>query len=383
MQSIAVREYHAGAVGGSLAGSVALILGGLTVAFLLTGFPFRADYTRGMELGVFPDVLHERATAEEALSGDPYRPISEIMAEEGLPEMEGGRSPRTPAALLFQLPLTAIPDGSLMPAVTGLILLLVAVAFWLTHRISGVGWRWMAWSGALAFFSHPVVTAISYGSISVVLMTVLVLSAWAFQDEVWSGIPLGIAGAMRLWPALIMVGFWVAGRRKAAYVAGAVFVLTNAVALVLPGITMEGSIGAILTGAADWMTHSQNASIAALVGGWGVPAIAPIIAICGLTVWLAWRRPSEATPLCVLGGLMASPLSWPAYLIVTLPILASWWKAGGRLPVSLIAAGFLLWPFTPTAAKGLLGSLALVVMFVHLVVSGHARGASAQPATIQ
>ena len=345
---------------------IALVLGGLAVAFLLTGFPFASDYTRGMEMGVLPDVLHEQATAEEALGGDPYRPVSDMMAERGYPEMQGGVSPRTPAALLLQLPLVVIPPQALMPIVTGLILVLVAVALWLTHRIADVEWRWIAWAGPVVYFSYPVVTAISYGSVSVILMTVLILSAWAFQEESWSGIPLGIAAAMRLWPGLVIVGFWIAGRRRAAYVAAAVFLVVNVVGLLLPGATLGGTTDVILAGAGDWINHNQNASLAALVDGWGLPIAVPTLIVSCATVWLAWRNRSEAIALTVLGGLVASPLSWPAYFLVTLPILAMWWKDGGRVPVALIGATFLLWPFTPTSAKGLLALIAVVVMFVHV-----------------
>ena len=345
---------------------IALVLGGLAVAFLLTGFPFASDYTRGRELGVLPDVLHEQATAEEALSGDPYRPISELMPERGYSEMQGGVSPRTPAALLLQVPLVLIPQAALMPLITTLILILVAVALWLTHRIARVEWKWVAWASPVVYFSYPVVTAITYGSVSVVSMTVLILMAWAFQEESWSGVPLGIAAAMRLWPGLVIVGFWIAGRRRAAYVAATVFLATNLLGLLLPGVTLEGTMSVILGGAGDWVNHNQNASLAAFLDAWGLPIALPTLVMSGVSIWLAWRNPSEAIPLCVLGGLVASPLSWPAYLLVTMPILAMWWTDGGRVPVALIGAAFLLWPFTPTSAKGLLALIALVAMFVHV-----------------
>ena len=52
--------------------------------------------------GVYPDSIHERALGWEALWGDPYRPIGEVMSEHGYAGWSGSPSPRPPSALLLQ-----------------------------------------------------------------------------------------------------------------------------------------------------------------------------------------------------------------------------------------------------------------------------------------
>jgi len=344
---------------------VASCVVGLGLLLFLTGFPIVTDYSKLEGFGIWPDVLHERATAGEALHGDPYRPISEIMPEYGYPEMTGGLSPRTPAALLFQIPLIAIPDTVLMPVVSILIAGLVVGILALSGRISALGWDKLALVGPLLFLSYPVVTGVSYGSVSVVITVVLVLLAWAFQDKDWAGIPLGLAAAMRLWPGLVIVGFWIAGRRRAAYVATAVFVVVNVVGLLLPGVTLEGSLHALTQGGGAWIDHNQNASLALILSRFDVPVVVSTLVASVIGVTLAIRNPRQAIAICAITALIASPLTWPAYILVALPILVSWWRAGGRLPVAILSAPLILWVGTPTGWKGPIGFAVLVVLLVY------------------
>ena len=335
------------------------------IVFALTGFPFTSDYSRAQSFGIWPDVLHERAIAVESLSGDPHRPITDIMADYGYPAMVGGPSPRTPAAVLFQLPLLLISQSALMPAVTWSIVGLVIASLWLTANISEVSWRRLAWLVPLLLISYPVVTSISYGSMTVMVTVALVLLAWAFRDRPWSSVPLGLAAAIRLWPMLIIVGFWISGRRRAAYVALAVLVSANLLGLLLPGVTLEGSVAALVHGGAAWVQHPQNASAAVLFEVFGMPAIAATVAVSLIAVVLALRNPAQAIPICLVAALVASPLSWPTYMLTALPLLIIWWRTGGRIPVAVLAAPLLLWMYTPTGSKGYIDLAVLVALLAY------------------
>lgn len=345
----------------SLWGLVATLLIAAAMVFVIIGFPVLTDYSKHSS-DVWPDVLHERATAWEALHGDPYRPISEIMPEHGYPEMSGGFSPRTPAALLGQVPLLLIPDGALMPAVTVTIAILVTLDLWLAGRIAGVEWAWLSMFGPLLFVSLPVVTSVIYGSVSVVAMTTLILGAWAYRDRDWAALPLGIAAAMRLWPGLVIVGFWVSGRRRVALIAVAVFVAANAAGLLLPAATVDGSFQALLQGGGAWLNHNQNASLAPVLSGFGVPAFITTLLVSALALALSHRRPFRAIAICVVAALLASPLSWPAYLLVTLPVMVGWARSGGLFKVLALSSPLVLWMFTPTRWKGHIAFFILVVL---------------------
>jgi hypothetical protein len=332
----------------------------IAVVYLLTGFPNNTDYSRLHSFDIWPDVLHERAIALESLIGDPHRPVSEIMAEHGFPEMVGGPSPRTPAAVLFQAPLLLIPEAILMPVVTLSVVGLTLFALWLTSVITGVDWRRLVWVAPLLLISYPVVTSISYGSISVMVTVVLILTAWAFRDRTWSGVPLGLAAAIRLWPALIIVGFWIAGRRRAAYLALAVLVMANVAGLLLPGVTVEGSLASLIQGGGDWMHHTQNSSMALVFDWFGLPAMAATGAVSLLGLLMAVRNPDHAIPICLVTALLASPLSWPTYMLAALPVVIVWWRSGGRIPVAVLSAPLIVWMYTPNGSKGYIGLAILV-----------------------
>lgn len=354
----------------SVWGVVATFLIAAAMVFVITGFPVHTDYSTLASAGIWPDVLHERATAWEAIHGDPYRPMSAVMAEHGYPEMVGGLSPRTPAALLGQLPLLLIPETALMPVVTLIITGLTFVDLWLTGRITGSKWAQLIWLGPLLFVSYPVVTSISYGSVSVMTTVTLILLAWAYRDKDWAGLPLGLAAAMRLWPGLVIVGFWISGRRRVALISLGVFVGVNALGLLLPGATFAGSVDALVRGGGDWINHNQNASLALVLARFDIPAVATTLLASAVGVGLAIRKPSHAIPICAVAALIASPLSWPAYLLVALPVLVGWAQAGGRLPVLVLGAPLVLWMFTPVRWKGHIGFFILVMLLIYTVAGG-------------
>jgi hypothetical protein len=161
------------------------------------------------------------------------------------------------------------------------------------------------------------------------------------------------------------VGFWIAGRRRAAYIATAVFVVVNAVGLLLPGVTLEGSLHALTQGGGAWIDHNQNASLALILSRFDVPVVVSTLVASVVGVTLAIRNPRQAIAICAITALIASPLTWPAYLLVALPILVSWWRAGGRLPVAILSAPLILWVGTPTGWKGPIGFAVLVVLLVY------------------
>lgn len=342
---------------------------GVFIAWVLTRFPFANDYSRGLGYGLVPDIWHERVTAWEAIWGDPFRSLAVMMPEHGYPGSDGV-SPRTPAAFLMQLPLLFIPEGALMPVVTSLIVLGTVAIIGLAARVSGVGLSRLVWVGPLLMFSFPVITAIAYGSLSVVVMVILLLLSWANKDKAWAGIPLGVAMASRLWPGLIVVGFWISGRRKAAYQALAVFVLLNLAGLALPGVSLTGSIRVLSEGGSVWVDHNQNASLSYLLLGLGVPVVLSVAATSGIALLTAKRYPEKAIPICVIGGLIASPLSWPTYSLAALPVVVLAWRSRSSMWQVITVVAILpsiAWVQTPTSWKGYLGFATLLLLLLTVV----------------
>lgn len=359
---------------GERAVSTALVLlAAMSVAYALTGFPVADDFAKVLEAGIGPDVIHEIATAREALDGDPHRSLAEILPEHGfVVHSDAGVSPRPPAAYLLQLPLLLIPPESVARgAITGILLVLVGIVL-ISRHMSGLDWRRTGWSAPLLVISLPVVTAISYGSLSVLTVVMLILVAWRSPDDRTSGIAVGVAAAWRLWPGLLIAGLWISGRRRAAYLAGSVFVLISAAGVMLPGVTLAGSVETLVAGAGDWINHNMNSSLALVLYPYGVPALAAttLVSIGGLLI--AWRHEEQAYAVCVVTALLASPLSWPSYSLALLPVCYTWMARGRSILVGLSVAPAVLWFLIPAPWRG---HGMFLVLVVALVATRHLSGA--------
>jgi Glycosyltransferase family 87 len=336
----------------------------LFVAHGVTGFPFETGYGHAIASGNTVDVLFERASAWEALFGDPYRPLGKIMAEHGYPAIEGDVAVRTPAAFLLQLPLLLVPESILLTVAVSTVLLLLAIALKLTFIVSDLHPRTLAWLGPVFFISFPAVTAILFGTVTVLVPVVLILLCWAFRDKPWAGIPLGIATASRLWPALIIVGLWVSGRKKSAALAATTFVVLSVAGLALPGVTFDGTWVGLADRGASWMAHPQNSSLAHVLAPLGVEIWLPVLVVSAIGLFLAMRRRQESIDITTIAALIASPLSWPAYAISGLPALTN---LIGRVPpvvLALIAFPWVGWLLLPNAWRGYAMFLSLVCLLV-------------------
>ena len=348
-------------------GWLVTLMTALGIAYIVTGFPMEASYGDLTTAGLLPDVLHERANGWEALHGNPYRPVGEVMVDHGYPTIAGGISVRTPAALLLQAPMSAVPDSMLLlVAVAGVVTLLI-VCLALTIKISNADARVIIWLGPAFFVSFPAVTAIGFGSVMVLIPVTLVLLGWAFRDREWSGVAFGLAAASRLWPALIILGLWITGRRRAALLAGATFVVASTLGLALPGVTIGGTVAALATAGEYWITNPQNVSLAHVLEPLG---ISPMLATVGgvlVGVGLAlWNR-RLAIPITSISALIASPLSWPAYTIAALPALVRRFGQTGSILLAVIAFPWVGWVLIPLAWRGY--ALFVSLIFLLLLVA--------------
>jgi Glycosyltransferase family 87 len=348
----------------AIVGGLATIVTALLVAYSLTGFPLSTSYDEVVDGGFVPDVLHERAEAWEAVYGDPYRSIGEIMVEHGYPNIGDGISPRTPGALLLQLPFLLVPESYLLTFAVGGVLVFLAVGYWCSHLVANQEWWRFLVVGPIVVVTFPIVTAIFHGTVTITFAMTLILVAWAFPDSKWAGVALGIAVASRVWPALIVIGFWIDGRRRLAVTSLATAIAFTSLGLLLPGVTLPGTFQALANGAGAWMSGYQNASLSHLLSPLGVPTAVTVAGTSLVVIALALRNRARAVSLTSVGSLIASPLSWPAYMTSALPVFARGASEGRRLFVGLLLIPLLAWPILPYRLMGYFLSVFLVGLFV-------------------
>jgi hypothetical protein len=162
---------------------------------------------------------------------------------------------------------------------------------------------------------------------------------------------LGVASALRLYPALLLARL--RGREIVRAVAVTVFVAIGPVLLVGLHATWRWLAESSPANLAAWFDFHANASLAALLGHLGVPFLAGAFASGFLAIAVGRRLGYwEMMPFVVL----ASPLSWPNYAVLCLPTMLrrGRWGLASAIGVSFSALTFTGW----------IGSLSILLLGV-------------------
>jgi hypothetical protein len=318
-------------------------------------------------------------------------------------------TPHPPAWLLLITPFMLLPiswgvlawDLAALVALAGA---LAVVAAELRLRLS-------PWGAALALafiiFWPPLLGTLLEGQVSTVLLLLCAL-AWRWTRHgktAHAGLALGLAAALRLFPALLVIYFALRRDWRAVLAAGAAFAVASLALLPIVGVS---SYAAYLTrevpaSTADWIAHPHNTSLSGVVyhvlgsfseltGEASLPRMLGILlgaALVAALLVVSYQRRSaplvqdEATWLAYIpAAMLVTPLMWIHYyvlLLLPLAVLAArlgWLGAPATLPVArrplltwLGAAGVvLIWlsyavsfvwtpPTTPAVMPGLIAAL--------------------------
>lgn len=281
--------------------------------------------------GILRDVVRERETAVNALSGAP---------------MESDHL-RPPGAVVLLLPVLLFPEDRLTwsAAAVGI----VAVAALVIGSVRLAGGRSVV-LGVGVPTSVAFTQGVVHGSMFVVIAASL---TWAWvsltrKKESLAGILVGVAGAARLWPLLLVAPLVLTRFWRPVIWAGATFALLSAIGLALPGVSWASTLESFDSSFERWVSATHNGSLAGWLGPFGEWA-GPIGLAVGIAVWaiglmrirtlnarLAWSLPA---------AVLASPLAWMPYLLSFAPIVAVY---GNRLmtrAIWLVVYGLLLFGY--------------------------------------
>lgn len=236
--------------------------------------------------------------------------------------------PRTPAALLIMSPLgLTSPQG----AYTSLTVLtsasLMVSVLWLIPAIVATRRRYVVLAGTVTIAGGAYLATLEFGSHSGVLL-LLVCCCWVGARRgapVPAGVALGIAGALRIFPFLLLIPLWRAGERKAVYWALSTFVVTNLLSILVFDLNLMASLRGLTDAGGTWIAYSGNGSLAMPLVRAGIPEAVVSSGVVVIGTGAAWlvSRPSRNLDLAfgsvLLIALLASPLSWEHYDLVILP----------------------------------------------------------------
>ncbi|MGD2101300.1 MAG: glycosyltransferase family 87 protein, partial [Acidimicrobiia bacterium] len=229
--------------------------------------------------------------------------------------------PRTPGALVFLLPLYLIPVSAAYPALLLVtVLATVTAAAFVFPRLADSGT-----TIALVFTVGLVglgcfTTTLEFGTQSAVLMLAVgaLLAGQRDSDSALSGVPLGVALTLRLFPGLLLIPLVLARRYRAVVAAILVFLASSAVGIVLFDVDLVSAVNALQVAEREWMAFSGNGSLAMPLAEMGLSpdVVGPTLAVVGLSVaWMIGRKGSLGDQLAVtlMVALLVSPLSWFHY----------------------------------------------------------------------
>ena len=302
--------------------------------------------------------------------------------------------PPLPALLLR--PLAAVPYR----AAAWIWFLLSAgalvAALWLLRPVVRIPWRSYRWMCLAVFFLPPVHHTLQHGQITTFLFLLVMLSA--VIGGAAGGVWVGIASALKVFPATLGVVYALSGRLAAlAVMVASAAAMTVGAALVAPDATREFSTRVAPQLALDRRLAPNNQSVHAVTARWfeahwfvtpiaDTPWVGRIIssvttaAVAVVTLWtlVSIRRVDgalvhlERMSLVLAATLIVSPIVWDHYYVLLLLPAAVLYRASreDRTIERLFFVGAILllshryWPLTLAIQSPLLMSMGLAGVFV-------------------
>jgi len=247
--------------------------------------------------------------------------------------------------------------GSLLPWVvlrwlmTAASLAAVAGTVWFT--LGALGWRGRGRVGALlgltavALWIEPVQRALHLGQIELVLMALIVWDLCQGDDRKWKGAGVGLAAGIKLVPLIFIPYLLLAGKRRQAGVASAVFAGTVAIGFAaLPHDSVKWWLTGYFLHAGDFSNTSQgallNQSLLALVtrtpAGAGsvtllwllLAALLGCLGLAAAALFARAGRPTAGWVTCGVTGVLVSPISWDNHWVWIVPVFVLLADAGFR-----------------------------------------------------
>jgi alpha-1,2-mannosyltransferase len=249
-----------------------------------------------------------------------------------------------PFAAIVLTPLALLPLAldELIVTVLGVLALFAVLSLALRlpscdgpGRAPGKRWRspLVPVAVAAALWLEPITATLGYGQINLLIALLVVGDLSRREGAKSKGALIGLAAGLKLTPLIFVPYLLFSRRRRAAAVALGTFASTIALAYaVLPGDSQQFWGGLFLDSRRVGGSFiPANQSLRGLIlrldpsfaGGW-VLAIAAFVGILGVALAvLASRRGDEAMgfSLCVIAGLLVSPVSWTHHWTLAVPAL--------------------------------------------------------------
>lgn len=238
--------------------------------------------------------------------------------------------PRTPGSLIVMGPIAPLTAEETVTAMLLVGLVSVSVGTLLLAHTFRLRYLLVLAAVAYGSISGPARWSHFFATQSTLLWGCIALVVIGLHRQRWvlAGTVLGIAGTLKIFPLVILFLLVRARRWKAVIATLCVVVLLSVVALLTPHVTLAGAVEAMSSGSDNWFRLRSNLSLAAVLNRTvgltesGVLRVQGSAIAIGLVTFVI-RKMSYAVgvPFLLAIGLLASPLTWPHYLLVLIPAL--------------------------------------------------------------
>jgi len=289
------------------------------------------------------------------------------------PTKAGVRLPFTypPIAAVLLSPLSLAPFTVAATVLTLVTIALVAVVLRVFLRRLGEpagrsGWA-LAWLLPPALFLEPVRNTLAFGQVNVILMALVSADCLLAAPRWPRGVLVGLAAAVKLTPAALVLYFLLRRDYRAAAAAALSFLAVTGTGFLLAWQDSVRYWTSVVfhTGRVGGVAYGSNQCILAVVTRAGLDPHAP----AGIAVWLvlsaavlaaacrgmrhALAAAEDAWALCLntLAALLISPVSWSHHWVWIAPVLLVLAAIGrrhhARLPLAIAACGLAVFATAP------------------------------------
>jgi alpha-1,2-mannosyltransferase len=307
--------------------------------------------------GYFFDFSQEWLSGRNYFAGQPvYSPQGEAVGwhTEYRPKRADDMLPwnaHPPVAILLGLPFCQLPyeQAHLAWNIFSLIAFLLAVILAFRTRTTPLDEVQFFQIAALLVVCAPLQVQTFQGQLNGALVLLVALS-WMADRRDWellAGALIGAAAAIKIVPAFLLIAWIARGRWRPVWGAGIAFILLNAVAAILFGVSaFETYIRTIIPSVSLYRSSWDNISLSGLwfklfdpqekervIALWKAPWLAQALAIASqlavsAIVFVVCRRAHDrgqrdhAIAIAIVGMLLVSPITWGHYLLMLVVPLA-------------------------------------------------------------
>ena len=230
---------------------------------------------------------------------------------------------------------------------------LAAMVFTVWVTFGQLGWRGRDRAaavlavGSVALWTEPVLRSLQVGQIELVLMALIAWDLCQRDDRKWKGAGVGLAAGIKLVPLIFILYLLLAGKRRQAAVASAVFAGTVVIGFAaLPHDSVKWWLTGYFLHAGDFSNTSQgsllNQSLLALItrtpaGAGSVTVLWLLLALlvgglglASAALFARTGRPTAGWVTCAVTGVLISPISWDNHWVWIVPVFVLLADAGFR-----------------------------------------------------